>query len=62
MKSQTCAHLKLLREFCVRDKAGEPVAALSVSAPSVRYTADRSREFLRELRVTVARAQADITL
>jgi DNA-binding IclR family transcriptional regulator len=47
---------------CVRDKAGEPVAALSVSAPSVRYTADRSRLFLRELRAAVDRAQADIAL
>jgi DNA-binding IclR family transcriptional regulator len=46
--------------LCVRDKAGDPVAALSVSAPSVRYTHDRSRAFLRELRTTVARAQADI--
>jgi IclR family transcriptional regulator, acetate operon repressor len=47
---------------CVRDRLGDPVAALSVSAPSVRYTPDRSREFLRELRTTVARAQADISL
>ena len=46
---------------CVRDKAGDPVAALSVSAPSVRYTPDRSRAFLRELRTTVARAQTDIS-
>ena len=45
---------------CLRDKAGDPVAALSVSAPSVRYTPDRSRMFLRELRTTVARAQTDI--
>jgi DNA-binding IclR family transcriptional regulator len=48
--------------LCVRDKAGDPVAALSVSAPSVRYTPDRSRAFLRELRTTVTRAQADISL
>jgi IclR family transcriptional regulator, acetate operon repressor len=47
---------------CVRDKSGDPVAALSVSAPSVRYTPDRSRVFLRELRTAVARAQADIAL
>ena len=46
---------------CVRDQAGDPVAALSVSAPSVRYTPDRSRAFLRELRTTVARAQTDIS-
>ena len=46
---------------CVRDRLGGPVAALSVSAPSVRYTPDRSRVFLRELRTTVARAQADIS-
>lgn len=46
---------------CVRDRLGDPVAALSVSAPSVRYTPDRSRAFLRELRTTVARAQADIS-
>ena len=47
---------------CVRDRLGDPVAALSVSAPSIRYTPDRSRVFLRELRTTVARAQADISL
>jgi len=47
---------------CVRDKAGDPVAALSVSAPSVRYTPNRSRAFLRELRTTVARARDDISL
>jgi IclR family acetate operon transcriptional repressor len=47
--------------LCVRDKAGEPAAALSVSAPSVRYTPARSRVFLQELRATVARAQADIS-
>jgi DNA-binding IclR family transcriptional regulator len=46
---------------CVRDNVGDPVAALSVSAPSVRYTQDRSREFLRELRTTVARARPDIS-
>ena len=45
---------------CLRDNAGDPVAALSVSAPSVRYTPDRSRLFVRELRATVARAQAGI--
>jgi DNA-binding IclR family transcriptional regulator len=47
--------------LCVRDTAGDPVAALSVSAPSVRYTPDRSRMFLKELRTTVAKAQADIS-
>jgi IclR family acetate operon transcriptional repressor len=47
--------------ICVRDKAGDPVAALCVSAPSVRYTAERSRIFLRELRTTVARAETDIS-
>jgi DNA-binding IclR family transcriptional regulator len=47
--------------LCVKDKAGDPVAALSVSAPSVRYTPDRSRAFLRELRTTVARARTDIS-
>ena len=46
---------------CVRDKAGDPVAALSVSAPSVRYTPDRSRMFLTELRTTAAKAQSDIS-
>src|ERR1700758_43445 len=44
----------------VRDQAGEPVAALSVSAPCVRYTPERSRLFLRELRAAVAKAQDDI--
>jgi DNA-binding IclR family transcriptional regulator len=48
--------------LCVRDMAGDPVAALSVSAPSVRYTPERSRVFLKELRTTVAKAQADIEL
>ena len=48
--------------LCVRDKAGDAVAALSVSAPSVRYTPERSRMFLRELRTTVARARDDIDL
>jgi IclR family acetate operon transcriptional repressor len=47
--------------LCVTDMAGDPVAALSVSAPSVRYTPDRSRMFLKELRTTVAKAQADIS-
>ena len=47
--------------LCVRDMAGDPVAALSVSAPSVRYTPDRSRMFLKELRMTVAKARADIS-
>lgn len=45
---------------CLRDNAGDAVAALSVSAPSVRYTPDRSRLFLRELRATVARAKPSI--
>ena len=47
--------------LCLRDKTGDPVAALSVSAPSVRYTPDRSRMFLSELRTTVAKAQPDIS-
>jgi DNA-binding IclR family transcriptional regulator len=40
--------------MCVRDSAGEAVAALSVSAPSVRYTPERAKLFLRELRVTTS--------
>jgi IclR family transcriptional regulator, acetate operon repressor len=48
--------------ICVRDAAGDPVAALSVSAPSVRYTPDRARLFLRELRAAVASAETDIAL
>jgi DNA-binding IclR family transcriptional regulator len=48
--------------LCLRDTAGDPVAALSVSAPSVRYTPDRARLFLRELRATAARAATDLTL
>ena len=40
--------------MCVRADAGEPVAALSVSAPSVRYTQDRVRLFIRELRSSIA--------
>jgi IclR family acetate operon transcriptional repressor len=46
--------------MCIRDGAGEPVAALSVSAPSIRYTHERARYFIRELRTAVARAQTDI--
>jgi IclR family acetate operon transcriptional repressor len=45
---------------CLRDNAGDPVAALSVSAPSVRYTPDRVRLFLRELKAAVASAQLDL--
>jgi IclR family acetate operon transcriptional repressor len=48
--------------MCVRDAAGDPLAALSVSAPSIRYTPERVRFFIRELRTTVARAQTDISL
>jgi DNA-binding IclR family transcriptional regulator len=48
--------------LCVRDQAGAPLAALSVSCPSVRYTPDRSRVFLRELRAAVTSAQSDISL
>jgi IclR family transcriptional regulator, acetate operon repressor len=47
---------------CLRDRAREPVAALSVSVPSVRYTPDRAREFLRELRTAAVRAETDIAL
>jgi DNA-binding IclR family transcriptional regulator len=39
--------------MCVRDGAGEAVAALSVSAPSVRYNPERARVFVRELRATL---------
>lgn len=39
--------------MCVRDAAGEAVAALSVSAPSVRYNPDRAQVFVRELRATL---------
>ena len=47
---------------CVRGRAGEALAALSVSAPSVRYSPDRARVFVRELRAAVARAEPDICL
>ena len=47
--------------MCVRDGAGEVLAALSVSAPSVRYTPDRARLFVRELRTAVAGAEKDIS-
>ncbi len=47
--------------MCVRDVAGDPVAALSISCPSVRYTPEASRLFVRELRTAVARAQPDIS-
>ena len=46
---------------CVRDRSGEAVAALSVAAPSVRYTPDRVRLFVRELRSAAARAGPDIS-
>jgi DNA-binding IclR family transcriptional regulator len=47
---------------CVRGRTGEALAALSVSAPSVRYTPDRARLFVRKLRAAVARAEPDICL
>jgi len=40
--------------LCVRDGAGEAVAALSVSAPSVRYSPERARVFVRELHAAVS--------
>jgi len=46
--------------LCLKDNSGTPVAALSVSAPAVRYTPGRSQIFLRELKATLARAQADL--
>ena len=48
--------------MCVRDGSGEAVAALSVAAPSVRYTPDRARLFVRELRSATARAGTDLSL
>jgi DNA-binding IclR family transcriptional regulator len=48
--------------MCVRNTMGEPVAALSVSAPSVRYTPDRARLFIHELRTVVHHAQTDSSL
>jgi DNA-binding IclR family transcriptional regulator len=45
---------------CVRDPAGEALAALSVAAPSVRYTPDRARLFIRELRTAVSRAEMEV--
>jgi IclR family transcriptional regulator, acetate operon repressor len=48
--------------ICVRGRTGEALAALSVSAPSVRYTPDRARLFVQELRAVVARAEPDISL
>ena len=41
-------------------KGAKRALPLSVSAPSVRYTAERSRRFLRELRAAVASAEPDI--
>jgi DNA-binding IclR family transcriptional regulator len=40
--------------ICVRDGAGEAVAALSVSAPSVRYTPEQAKVFIAELRAAVS--------
>ncbi|MGH3164510.1 MAG: IclR family transcriptional regulator [Trebonia sp.] len=40
--------------LCVRDGSGEAVAALSVSAPSVRYTPERAQVFIRELRAAIS--------
>jgi IclR family transcriptional regulator, acetate operon repressor len=48
--------------MCVRDATGDPVAALSVSCPSVRYTPESSARFIRELKTAVTRAQPDISL
>lgn len=40
--------------MCVRDSAGEAVAALSVAAPSVRYTPERAQVLIRELRSAIS--------
>jgi IclR family transcriptional regulator, acetate operon repressor len=45
--------------MCVRDTGGEAIAALSVAAPSVRYTPERASMFVRELTTTVARIAAE---
>lgn len=44
---------------CVRDAGGEAIAALSVAAPSVRYTPERAGVFVRELTTAVARIAAE---
>jgi DNA-binding IclR family transcriptional regulator len=45
--------------MCVRTSGGEAIAALSVSAPSVRYTPERAGMFVHELTATVRRAAAE---
>ena len=45
--------------MCVRDTGGEAIAALSVAAPSVRYTPERAGVFVRELTTAVARIAAE---
>jgi DNA-binding IclR family transcriptional regulator len=39
--------------MCVRDRAGEAIAALSIAAPAVRYNPERALVFIRELRATL---------
>ena len=39
--------------ICVRDGSGDAVAALSVSVPSVRYSPERAKVFIDELRSTI---------
>jgi DNA-binding IclR family transcriptional regulator len=39
--------------MCVRDGSGDAVAALSVSVPSVRYSPERAKVFIDELRSTI---------
>lgn len=45
--------------MCVRTSDGEAIAALSVSAPSFRYTPERAGVFVRELTATVRRPAAE---
>lgn len=43
---------------CIADRAGQPVAALSIAVPTVRFTRDRIEPLAAELRATAEQAAA----
>ena len=45
---------------CLRDAAGDAVAALAIAVPSVRFTRDRQPVLAAALRETAERANADL--
>jgi IclR family acetate operon transcriptional repressor len=45
---------------CLRDAAGDAVAALAIAVPSVRFTRDRQPMLAAVLRETAERASAEL--